>query len=274
MDIGLAGAFVGGVLTLLSPCSVMLLPAFFAYAFTSPGKLLGRTGVFYLGLITTLVPMGLLAGTLGAYVNTHRMTFVTVAAALVIVLGLIQLLGIPLPAITRDASADGTSVLSVYLLGTVYGLAGVCAGPLLGAVLTLAAFGSNALYGGLVLAVFAAGMVAPLIVLAALWGSSARIKNWLRPREVHIGRWSNTWTQVIGGVLTIAIGVLLLVTDGTTELGGLLGASDQAQLESGVMAATSGVSDLVVAGGIAAVALVALVVARMMAKKRRTVRSL
>jgi len=274
VDIGLAGAFVGGVLTLLSPCSVMLLPAFFAYAFTSPGKLLGRTGVFYLGLITTLVPMGLLAGTLGAFVNTHRMTFVTVAAALVIVLGLIQLLGIPLPAITRDASADGTSVLSVYLLGTVYGLAGVCAGPLLGAVLTLAAFGGNALYGGLVLAVFAAGMVVPLIVLAALWGSSARIKNWLRPREVHIGRWSNTWTQVIGGVLTIAIGVLLLVTDGTTELGGLLGASDQAQLESGVMAATSGVSDLVVAGGIAAVALVALVVARMMAKKRRTVRSL
>ena len=76
---------------------------------------------------------------------------------------------------------------------------------------------------------------------------------------------STIWAIII--ITTIA-GV------GGTGLGGLLGASDQAQLESGVMAATSGVSDLVVAGGIAAGALVALVVARMMAKKRRTVRSL
>lgn len=36
MVVGLLGALVGGVLTLLSPCSVMLLPAFFSYAFTSP----------------------------------------------------------------------------------------------------------------------------------------------------------------------------------------------------------------------------------------------
>jgi cytochrome c-type biogenesis protein len=30
MTIGYAGALIGGVLTLLSPCSAMLLPAFFA----------------------------------------------------------------------------------------------------------------------------------------------------------------------------------------------------------------------------------------------------
>lgn len=71
MEIGLLGAFLGGVLTLLSPCSVMLLPAFFSYAFSSPRQLLSRTGIFYLGLITTLVPLGVLAGTLGSYVNQH-----------------------------------------------------------------------------------------------------------------------------------------------------------------------------------------------------------
>lgn len=57
MDIGLLGAFLGGVLTLLSPCSAMLLPAFFSYAFADPRELLTRTGVFYLGLITSLVPL-------------------------------------------------------------------------------------------------------------------------------------------------------------------------------------------------------------------------
>ncbi len=33
-QIGLLGAFLGGVLALLSPCSALLLPSFFAYAFT------------------------------------------------------------------------------------------------------------------------------------------------------------------------------------------------------------------------------------------------
>ena len=42
MNLTLLGAFLGGILTLLSPCSVMLLPAFFAYAFSSPGALLAR----------------------------------------------------------------------------------------------------------------------------------------------------------------------------------------------------------------------------------------
>src|SRR5699024_1713859 len=87
MDSGRLGAFLGGILTLLSPCSAMLLPAFFSYAFASPRELLTRTGVFYLGLITTLVPLGVLAGTLGAFVNEHRFTFVTIASVVVIALG-------------------------------------------------------------------------------------------------------------------------------------------------------------------------------------------
>ena len=78
MSIGLTGALVGGVLTLLSPCSVMLLPSFFAYAFTDPRRLLSRTVVFYLGLIATLVPIGVLAGSLGAFVTAHRQLLVTV----------------------------------------------------------------------------------------------------------------------------------------------------------------------------------------------------
>ena len=95
MNLSLLGAFLGGVLTLLSPCSVMLLPAFFAYAFTSPGALFARTGVFFAGLATALVPLGMLAGTLGAWVNRFRFELVTVAAVVVIVLGLVMMLGVP-----------------------------------------------------------------------------------------------------------------------------------------------------------------------------------
>jgi cytochrome c biogenesis protein CcdA len=262
MGIGFHGAFLGGVLTLLSPCSVMLLPAFFSYAFSTPRLLLARTGMFFLGLITTLVPLGVLAGTLGAFVTGHRDIVVAVAAAVVIVLGLIMVLGLPIPFLRTGAAAEGTSSLAVYALGTVYGLAGVCAGPLLGAVLTVAAVTGNALYGGVVLLFFAAGMAAPLGVLALVWGRLPFVRRLVRPREIRIGRWRGTWTGVVSGTVTTALGVLLLVTDGTASLGGLLGAADQVRLEGAARRLAGGVPDLVVVAIVVALAAAGWAVAR------------
>ncbi|MFT3899353.1 MAG: cytochrome c biogenesis CcdA family protein [Gordonia sp. (in: high G+C Gram-positive bacteria)] len=247
MSIGLLGAFLGGVLTLLSPCSVMLLPAFFSYAFTSPGALVARTGIFYLGLITTLVPFGILAGTFGAFVKQHQAVLVGVVATIVILLGVVMLLGIPLPTLSRASSADGTSTAAVYALGTVYGLAGgFCSGPLVGAVLGYAAISGDPLMGGIILLVYAAGMVVPLLILAALWDRLPVIQRLVRPRELRIGRWSNTWTSVVGGLLTIVVGILLLLTDGTTSFGGLVGASTLFRVESWIMRTTSGIPDIAV----------------------------
>lgn len=256
-DVGLVGAFLGGVLTLFSPCSILLLPAFFSYAFTSVGAMVSRTAVFYLGLITTLVPLGLLAGGFGALIAGNRDLLILVASLLVIVLGLVQLLGVPIPGLARAGQLAGTSGLAVYLLGTVYGVAGICAGPILGSVLALAAIGGSALYGGLVLLVFAAGMVLPLLVLAVLWERIPGLQGWLRPRELRIGPWRNTWTNVIGGLVTVALGVLLLVTDGTLAAPGLLDANSQVNLEAQVLAGAQHVPDLV-AVAVAAAVLVAV----------------
>ncbi len=246
--VGLAGAFLGGILTLLSPCSVLLLPAFFSYAFSSAGMLVSRTGAFYLGLVTTMVPLGMLAGTVGAVVSQQRGLLLMIASAVIIVLGVIQLIGIPLPGIGRLDGRSGASAISVYLLGTVYGLAGFCAGPILGAVLTLAAVSGSALYGGIVLLVYAAGMVVPLLTLALLWDRIPRLRDWLRPRQVVIGRWSNSWTSVIGGMLTIAIGVVLILTDGTIAVPGILDAQQQVNVESQVLAGAGQISDWLVVG--------------------------
>lgn len=246
MTLTLLGALVGGTLTLLSPCSAMLLPAFFSYAFASPGRLLARTGVFYLGLVSTLVPIGVLAGSFGAFVNDNRSTVVSTASWVVIGLGVLMVAGvrIPLPGTFEGAQDDVTSTASVYALGTIYGLAGVCAGPLLGAVLTMAAVGASAVYGGLVLLVFAAGMVLPLVVLAGFWDRSRWPRRLARPRGVTIGRWSNTWTGIVGGALTAVAGILLLLTDGTSSLGGALTTEDQSRLEQWVARQTDGVSNL------------------------------
>lgn len=246
--VGLAAAFLGGVLTLLSPCSVMLLPAFFSYAFSSPGLLVVRTSTFYLGLITTLVPLGMLAGSLGAVISANRSVLVIAASVLVIGLGLLQLVGVPLPGLGRLDGHSGASGLSVYLLGTVYGMAGLCAGPILGAVLTLAAVSGSALYGGVVLLTFAAGMVAPLLVLALLWDRIPQLGQWLRPRQLTIGSWSNAWASVIGGAVTVLLGVLLLVTDGTMAVPGVLTAEQQIGVETQVMSSIGAVPDAAVIG--------------------------
>ncbi|MGI6879240.1 cytochrome c biogenesis CcdA family protein [Microbacterium sp. gxy059] len=271
MEIGLLGALVGGVLTLLSPCSAMLLPAFFSYAFARPATLLSRTGVFYLGLITTLVPLGVLAGTLGAFVNRHRFAFVAVAAVVVMILGLLMLLNVPLPFLRSRGAAEGISPASVYALGTVYGLAGVCAGPLLGAVLTVAAVSGSALYGGVILLFFAAGMALPLLILALLWGRLPFVRRLVRPREVRIGRWRNTWTGIVGGSLTLALGAFLLITNGTASLGGVLGASEQIAVESWAREATAGVPDWLVAVLVVAIALGAWLAVRIRARRKAPV---
>lgn len=243
MSISFFGAFVGGLLTLLSPCSVMLLPAFFAYAFTGAAQIINRTGVFFLGLATTLVPLGMLAGTLGQWIQRYRSEVVLVAALIVIVLGIVMLLGIPIPGLARAQGLSSASIASVYTLGTIYGVAGVCAGPLLGAVLTVAGASASPLFGGLLMLSFAAGMALPLLLLALFWQRVPQVQKLVRPRPVQIGKLQTTLTGIIGGSLTIIIGAVLLITDGTASLGGIINASDLFQIESQALSWSNAVPD-------------------------------
>lgn len=262
-DIGYLGALVGGVLSLLSPCSVMLLPAFFAYAFSNPATLLARTGIFYLGLVATLVPLGVLAGAVGSFLLTNQSVLIGIAATLLIILGLVQLLGIPLPSFGRSDSKDTGTSLTVFALGAAYGVAGVCTGPILGSVLTLAAVGGNPVYGGILLAIYAAGMAAPLLVLSLGWKSlSKRHRGLIRPRLVHIGGWSNSWHAIISGSFSLALGAFLLIA-GVDGLGSVLPASTLFVVESWVAAIGTSIPNLLVmvlavAGAAAIIGLVAL----------------
>ena len=222
VEIGYAGAFLGGVLTLFSPCAVMLLPSFFAYSFAGRGALIGRTGVFLLGLLTTLVPLGMGAGLLGGLLVAHRQALLIGGSLLVIVLGLLLALGLPLPGLARGGHG-GTGPVAVYLLGMTYGLAGTCTGPILGSLLTYAALSTSSLYGGLLFACYAVGMVVPLFVLALLWERfDLGRSRWLRPRPVRLGRIETTVTNLVSGGLLVGLGVLMLLTEGTAGLAGPL----------------------------------------------------
>lgn len=229
--IGFLGAFLGGLLTLLSPCSALLLPSFFAYAFDNLGKLIARTVMFYLGLCVTLVPLGAAAGLFGALLTQHRTTLTLVSGLVLMALGLLQITGkgFGLGAAQRmTGQITISSGLSVFALGAVYGLAGFCAGPLLGSVLTVSATGAEPLYGAVLLAAFALGMAAPLFVLAVLWERfDLGRRRWLRGRELTIGRLRVHTTNLVSGLLFVALGVLFVATEGTANLGGITGVDTQ-----------------------------------------------
>ena len=91
--IGYLAAFLGGVLTLLSPCSALLLPAFFAYAFASRSRLLGRTAVFYADLAGVLVPLGMGSSAASTLVYGHQAALTTTAGVLLIGFGILQVVG-------------------------------------------------------------------------------------------------------------------------------------------------------------------------------------
>ncbi|CAM5591383.1 Cytochrome c biogenesis protein CcdA OS=Streptomyces alboniger OX=132473 GN=CP975_16775 PE=4 SV=1 [Streptomyces alboniger] len=234
-DVGYFAAFLGGLLALVSPCSALLLPAFFAYSIDSASRLVARTGIFYAGLATTLVPLGAAGSVAGRFFFGHRDQLVLAAGWLIIGLGLLQILGRGF-ASRRMAELSGrirpTTAFSVYALGAVYGLAGFCAGPILGSVLTVAAVSGSPVYGGLLLAVYALGMAVPLFLLALLWDRyDLGHRRWLRGRTFRIGRFEPHTTSLLSGLFFIGLGALFLAYDGTTALPGLLDVDDSFAVE-------------------------------------------
>lgn len=250
MTIGYLGAFLGGVLSLLSPCSALLVPAFFAYAFADRVRLLLRTGVFYLGLATTLVPMGVAAGSIGAVLNQHRSLVVLVGGLVVIAMGVAQIVGFGFGSTAAQRLSGRiklSSATSVYLLGTVYGLAGFCAGPLLGSVLTMAMTGSSPAYGGLLLAIYALGMAWPLFVIAALWDRfDLGRRPWLRGRPLNLGQLRVHSTSLISGLVFIALGSVFIATDGTGSLGGIVDIDTQFAAQAWAQRVAGVISDQLV----------------------------
>jgi cytochrome c biogenesis protein CcdA len=221
-EIGYAGAFLGGLLALLSPCGALLLPAFFAYAFPSHARLAGRTLVLYLGLSAVLVPLGIGSAAASRLVYGHQTALATIAGVLLIGFGVVELVGGGFrigPLARLLARVRGDSVPAVFALGAVSGLAGFCSGPILGAVLTVAAASGRTVYGGALLAVYGAGMAAPLFVLAALWDrfDLAHLR-WLRGYGVRIGPWRVHTTALLSGLIFVALGVLFLTYRGTGGL--------------------------------------------------------
>ena len=227
-------AFLGGVLTLLAPCSVMLLPAFFSYAFQSPQKVIARCGIFWLGLLTPLIPLGAALSSVVALIREHSAFITQVIALLVIIAGLITLFCVRS---LEKASRSRDTAWAVYLLGITYGIAGVgCAGPILGAVLATSSLGGSVVEGIIAVIFYSAGMAFPLLALALLWQHSAgRIQAIVRPKPVTLLKRQTTWTNVVSGLVLIILGFTIFKIDLSNPLGGIVSIDTLASWEESIM---------------------------------------
>ena len=219
----------------------MLLPAFFSYAFQSPQKLIARCGIFWLGLLTPLIPLGAALSSVVALIREHSAFITQVIALLVIIAGLITLFSLDVPVFRvrslEKASRSRDTAWAVYLLGITYGIAGVgCAGPILGAVLATSSLGGSVVEGIIAVIFYSAGMAFPLLALALLWQHSAgRIQAIVRPKPVTLLKRQTTWTNVVSGLVLIILGFTIFKIDLSNPLGGIVSIDTLASWEESIM---------------------------------------
>jgi cytochrome c biogenesis protein CcdA/thiol-disulfide isomerase/thioredoxin len=209
-------AYLGGVLTIVSPCILPVLPFVFARA----DRPFVRSGLpMLIGMAATFAAVATLAAVAGGWAVEANQYGRTAAIALLALFGLALLFpsladALAQPFVTLGArlsdtagrGGDGGGVLSSLLLGVATGfLWAPCAGPVLGLILTGAALQGASVQTSLLLLTFAAG-AATSLALALLIGGRvfAAMK-----RSLGAGEWirRGLGVAVLVAVVAIAMGL-------------------------------------------------------------------
>jgi len=204
-------AYLGGVLTILSPCILPVLPFVFARAdqpFLKSGLplLVGMAGTF--AAVAALAAVG---GSWAVHANQYGRTFALVLLAFFGVMllsrSLADRLTRPLVALgDRLTQGKGSGIGSSLALGAATGLLWApCAGPILGLVLTGAAIQGASAHTTLLLLSYAAGAATSLAAALLVGG---RIFAAMK-KSLGVGEWvrRGLGIAVLAGVVAIAFGL-------------------------------------------------------------------
>ncbi len=207
-------AYLGGVLTILSPCILPVLPFVFARA----DRPFARNGLpMLLGMALTFALVATLAAVGGGWAIRANQYGRIVALVVLAVLGLTLLsshlaewISRPFVALgnklTQHADEDEGSVWSAAGLGIATGLLWApCAGPILGLLLTGAALNGASVQTTLLLLTYAAGAATSLALALVIGGRVFA----LMKRSLGAGEWVRRalGALVLVGVAVIALGV-------------------------------------------------------------------
>jgi cytochrome c-type biogenesis protein len=171
-------AFAGGLLSFLSPCTLPILPAYFAFAFQSGRRQIAiNTVVFMIGLASMFALLGASASILGRVLLQNQQLLLLFGGSLVLIFGVMSLLGRGFTGMsqTTEAAVDNRSLWGSFIFGLTFAVGwSSCVGPILGAVLTLAAQTASVGSGAMLLFIYALGLGLPLIIVSTFFGRASR----------------------------------------------------------------------------------------------------
>ncbi len=234
--LGIAIAFVGGLVSFASPCCLPLVPAYVSYMVgTTDGMPDRRPALlhglaFVAGFTFVFVAFWASIGAVGYVLADHAGLLRQLAGALLIFLGL-QVAGvINIAALWRDTrplaaigGPGGTMTLGgptaapsygrSLLFGTFFAAGwSPCIGPILGGILGLATVSASVAQGTVLLVAYAAGLAVPFLAVAL--GAS-----WVSAHLTWVGRHHRA-VSLITGAMLVALGVLM-VTNTLSRLAAL-----------------------------------------------------
>ncbi|MCY1275781.1 Protein DipZ [compost metagenome] len=207
-------AYLGGVLTILSPCILPVLP----FVFASAGQRFSRSGLPLLaGMALTFALVASLATVGGNWIVTANQWGRWAALALLALFGVALLLPRVAERLTRPLVAAGNRLSdsaqsggprpgASFLLGIATGLLWApCAGPILGLILTGAALQGASLDSALLLLAYAAGAATSLGLAVLLGGKVFTAMK----RSLGVGEWlkRGLGATMLAGVGAIALGM-------------------------------------------------------------------
>ena len=213
-------AAAAGVLSFLSPCVLPIVPPYIAYmggitlqpALAGAGTPARRQALlpaafFVLGLSTVFLFLGFTASWLGQMFLSNQLLFARIAGVVIIVFGLHFLGVLRIPLLLREARLDagdrGGSAFGAYVLGLAFAFGWTpCIGPILGAILSLAASEGSVERGTLLLAAYALGLGVPFLLVAAFLD---RAQGLMRRLKRHMGL-----IEKAMGALLLAVGVAMV----------------------------------------------------------------
>ena len=225
-SLGVLVAFAGGLLSFLSPCVLPLVPSYlgFVTGFTF-AEMAGRrriamvhAALFVAGFSLVFMLFGASATALGRVLKYYDVWFQRIGGALIMLFGLYCLGVFRLGFLDQDARLHLDRKPVGYLGSVLVGMAFAagwtpCIGPILGAILGLAATEASLSRGIVLLGAYSLGLAVPFLVAAFAVES---FLDWFQRFRRYL-----PWVQRASGALLVAVG-LLMATGQFTRMAGWL----------------------------------------------------
>src|SRR5215471_11260675 len=213
-DVSVLAALFAGLISFLSPCVLPLVPPYLVFlagtslerlAEAEPAPRVRRDTViaallFVAGFSTVFVALGASASAIGALVRYYSSELAIVAGIAIIVMGL-HFLGItPIRFLYRQARMEMPKPIGLwgaYVMGLAFAIGWTpCIGPILAAILAVAASKTTVAKGAGLLAVYSLGLGVPFIIAALAVEPFAAFLVRFRAHLVHMER-------AMGGLLVL-----------------------------------------------------------------------